>query len=84
MVSINYWGFSDRNTWMPGGGLIDTEYRPKPTFKTLKNLIKGEWMTAPFIARTDANGEITFRGSYGQYEVTQRLPGKNALPGPST
>ena len=41
-------------------------------------------MTAPFTTRTDANGEITFRGSYGQYEVTQRLPGKNTLPGPST
>jgi len=33
-------------------------------------------MTAPFTTRTDANGEITFRGFYGQYEVTQRLTGK--------
>jgi endo-1,4-beta-xylanase len=76
VVSINYWGFSDRNIWMPGGGLIDEEYRPKPSFKMLKNLIKGEWMTAPFTALTDENGEVAFRGFYGQYEVTRRLPGQ--------
>jgi endo-1,4-beta-xylanase len=76
VVSINYWGFSDRNIWMPGGGLIDAEYRPKPVFNLLKKLIKGEWMTAPFTARTDENGEISFRGFYGNYEVIERLPGK--------
>jgi len=76
VVSINYWGFSDRNIWIPGGGLIDAEYRPKPAFTTLKNLIKGEWMTAPFTIRTNENGEISFRGFYGQYEVTQNRPGR--------
>jgi GH35 family endo-1,4-beta-xylanase len=76
VVSINYWGFSDRNIWMPGGGLIDAEYRPKPAFDTLKTLIKGEWMTTPFIARTDENGEIAFRGFYGKYEVIRHLPGQ--------
>jgi endo-1,4-beta-xylanase len=76
VVSINYWGLSDRNIWMPGAGLIDAEYRPKPAFEMLKNLIKGEWMTAPFMAQTDENGEIAFRGFYGQYEITQRPPGQ--------
>jgi len=77
VVSINYWGLSDRNIWIPGAGLIDAEYHPKPVFHTLKGLIKGEWMTTPFTTRTDENGEITFRGFYGQYEVTQRLPGRH-------
>ncbi len=76
VVSINYWGLSDRKTWIPGGGLIDADYRPKPAFHTLKGLIKGEWMMTPFTARTDENGEITFRGFYGQYEATQLLPGQ--------
>ncbi len=79
VVSINYWGLSDRNIWIPGAGLIDAEYRPKPAFKTLKNLIKGEWITAPFTARTDEHGEINFRGFYGQYEATQPLPGRKHL-----
>ena len=75
VVSINYWGFSDRNIWIPGGGLIDSEYRPKPVFKTLKSLIKGEWMTAPFTAHTDENGEIAFHGFYGGYQAVRRLAG---------
>jgi len=76
VVSINYWGFSDRNIWMPGGGLIDAEYRPKPVFNLLKKLIKGEWLTAPFTACTDENGEISFRGFHGNYEAIERRPGK--------
>ncbi len=75
VVSINYWGLSDRDIWIPGGGLIDAGYRPKPVYRMLKNLIKGEWMTAPFTARTDENGEIAFRGFFGRYEITQCLPG---------
>lgn len=74
VVSINYWGLSDRNIWIPGAGLTDAEYRPKPVFSMLKNLIRGEWMTAPFMACTDENGEILFRGFYGRYEITQCLP----------
>ena len=76
VVSINYWGLSDHNIWIPGAGLIDAEYRPKPVFNMLKNIIKGEWLTAPFTARTDENGEIAFRGFYGKYEATQKLPGQ--------
>jgi len=59
--------------------LIDAEYRPKPAFNMLKKLIKGEWMTAPILACTDENGEISFRGFYGNYEAIQRLPGKKHL-----
>jgi hypothetical protein len=69
VVSINYWGLSDRQSWIKEGGLIDEEYRPKPVFERLKQLIKGEWLTQPFTACTDENGEITFRGFYGNYEL---------------
>jgi GH35 family endo-1,4-beta-xylanase len=69
VVSINYWGFSDRKSWMQGGGLVDEEYRPKPVFTRLTKLIKGEWLTQPFAACTDENGEITFRGFFGNYEL---------------
>jgi endo-1,4-beta-xylanase len=69
VVSINYWGLSDRRIWINSAGLIDEEYRPKPVFDKLKELIKGEWMTRPFKAQTDGNGEISFRGFYGRYEL---------------
>lgn len=75
VVSINYWGLSDRNIWIQGAGLVDAEYRPKPVFKALKSLIKDEWMTPPFTAQTDDTGKISFRGFFGQYEVIVRQPG---------
>ena len=49
--------------------MIDEEYRPKPVFERLKGLIKGEWLTQAFTACTDENGEITFQGFYGNYEL---------------
>jgi GH35 family endo-1,4-beta-xylanase len=75
VVSINYWGFSDRKSWIESGGLIDAEYRPKPVFNMLKKLIKGEWMTQPFKAQTDQNGEINFEGFLGKYDLV--LPKEN-------
>ncbi|HMD81226.1 MAG TPA: endo-1,4-beta-xylanase, partial [Anaerolineales bacterium] len=69
VASINYWGLSDRQSWIKEGGLIDEEYRPKPVFERLKQLIKGEWLTQPFTACTDENGEVAFRGFYGNYEL---------------
>jgi len=80
VASINYWGLSDRNIWIERGGLIDAEYRPKPVFQALKKLIKGEWLTAsptkPLTVRIGADGTVSWRGFYGQYEVTVRQPGK--------
>ena len=76
VVSINYWGLSDRQSWIKGGGLIDEEYRPKPVFERLKQLIKGEWLTQSFNARTDENGEIIFHGFYGSYDLVLRRTGQ--------
>lgn len=75
VVSINYWGLSDRNIWIQGAGLVDEEYRPKQSFNALKQLIKGEWMTPPIVARTDKAGQLSLRGFYGQYDGVIRQPG---------
>jgi GH35 family endo-1,4-beta-xylanase len=76
VVSINYWGFSERTIWLKGGGLVDEEYRPKPVFDALKRLIKGEWTTPPISATTDAEGKVSFRGFHGTYRVSLKQPGK--------
>jgi len=76
VASINYWGLSDRNIWIPGGGLVDAEYRPKPVFQALKKLIKGEWLTKPQTVHTGSDGSVAFRGFYGQYEVSVKQPGR--------
>jgi endo-1,4-beta-xylanase len=76
VVSINHWGLSDRNIWIPGGGLIDTEYHPKPVFKKLKQLIKQEWMTPPFSVSTGKDGLISFSGFLGQYKLSLQQSGR--------
>ena len=69
VVSINWWGLSDRNIWLKGGGLLDSEYNPKPVYNTLFKLIKQEWMTKNLRIDTDKNGEANFRGFYGEYDI---------------
>lgn len=73
VASINWWGFSDRNAWLPGGGFLDENMEPKPVFQALKRLIKDEWMTHDFVAVTDRKGACSFRGFYGEYEVQATL-----------
>ncbi|HIJ72327.1 MAG TPA: glycoside hydrolase family 10 [Planctomycetes bacterium] len=71
VASINWWGLSDRYIWMerPGGGLIDENYRPKPAYTTVRNLIKKEWMTKT-TRQTAEDGSVDFRGFYGDYNIT--------------
>jgi endo-1,4-beta-xylanase len=69
VVSINWWGFSDRNIWLPGGGLVDEEYNPKPVYIMLDKLINQTWKTNATI-QTDGQGNISFRGFFGEYDVT--------------
>jgi endo-1,4-beta-xylanase len=68
VASINWWGFSDRNIWLPGGGLIDEEYRPKPVYIMLDNLINKTWKTNLSV-KTDNQGTVAFRGFFGEYEI---------------
>jgi GH35 family endo-1,4-beta-xylanase len=68
VASINWWGFSDRSIWLPGGGLVDEEYRPKKVYTMLDNLINREWNTK--VQRVlDEEGKLSFRGFYGEYSV---------------
>jgi GH35 family endo-1,4-beta-xylanase len=69
VVSINWWGLSDRQIWLPGGGLLTKDYEPKPVYTRLKDLIHQQWQTN-LTARTDEKGQVTFRGFYGSYDIT--------------
>lgn len=73
VASINWWGFSDRNIWLPGGGLVDEEYRPKPVFEMLDKLINETWKTN-LEQRPDIDGKVTFRGYFGNYSIHLTTP----------
>jgi GH35 family endo-1,4-beta-xylanase len=69
VASINWWGFSDRDTWLEGGGLVDEKLQPKPAYITLHRLIREKWQTHGLELTTDAAGEVHFRGFLGTYQV---------------
>jgi endo-1,4-beta-xylanase len=69
VASINWWGFSDRNIWLPGGGLLDAEYQPKPVYLMLDRLINQTWKTNATV-QTDNQGIAYFRGYFGEYEIS--------------
>jgi endo-1,4-beta-xylanase len=74
VASINWWGLSDKDIWLPGGGLIDEEYNPKPVYNTLLKLIKTDWMTKNLKLETDKDGQAGFRGFYGEYDIVITKP----------
>ena len=70
VASVNWWGFSDRNIWLPGGGLVDEEYRPKKVYQMLDTLINETWKTTlTEDLDSNSNGQISFRGFYGTYSI---------------
>ncbi len=73
VASINWWGFSDRNIWLPGGGLVDAEYQPKPVYVMLDRLINQTWKTNTTV-QTDSQGAARFRGFFGEYEISLSTP----------
>jgi len=73
VASINWWGLSDRQIWLPGGGLIDKEYEPKPVYNRLRDLTHRQWKTSMDV-QTDEKGQAAFRGFYGTYDVSIKMP----------
>ncbi|GAB2579321.1 endo-1,4-beta-xylanase [Spirosoma areae] len=74
VASINWWGLSDKNIWLKGGGMLDEEYNPKPVYNTLMKLIKEDWMTKNVSLTTNKQGNVAFRGFYGRYQVVVAKP----------
>ncbi len=72
IASINWWGLSDKNIWLKGGGLLDESYNPKPVYTALMKRIKTDWMTKNVSLTTDKTGTASFRGFYGTYQMTIR------------
>ena len=72
MAGITWWNLGD-GTAVKGenkalGGLIDEKFDPKPSYRVLDRLINHDWKTR-LTAKTDAQGDLRFRGFCGKYTV---------------
>ncbi len=75
--AITWWNLSDGGWLNAPAGLLRRDHSPKPAYEELLKLIKGEWWLAPTKMTTDANGQISFRGFLGEYEIaldSQHIP----------
>ncbi len=72
ITSISWLGFSDERSYLPGGGLVDENYKPKPVYNRLMKLIHEEWKTN-LSTTTNKEGMVTFRGFYGKHMVVLKL-----------
>ena len=79
MAGITWWNLGD-GTAVKGeneakGGLVDGDFNPKPAYRALDKLINQDWKTQTQ-AQSDAQGQASFRGFYGRYQVTVTSAGK--------
>lgn len=61
------WGTSAYN--QNQGLFLDKDFNEKPTLDMWKELVMDEWMTK-VSGKTDENGEFTFRGHFGDYDIS--------------
>jgi hypothetical protein len=68
--AITWWDLSDGGWLNAPAGLLRQDHTPKPAYNALLQLIKGDWWLAPTKMMTDANGQFSFSGFLGDYEVS--------------
>jgi GH35 family endo-1,4-beta-xylanase len=68
--AITWWDLSDGGWLNAPAGLLRKDHSPKPAYEELLKLIKGEWWLAPTKMTTDANGQFSFTGFLGEYQLS--------------
>jgi GH35 family endo-1,4-beta-xylanase len=68
--AITWWNLTDGGWLNAPAGLLRHDQSPKPAYAALRNLIKGEWWLSPTRMTTDSDGQISFAGTLGQYELS--------------
>jgi hypothetical protein len=66
---VTYWSAADVASQKIERGLLDAYSQPRQSYYTLKKLITDDWTTRLGM-KTDANGQVQFRGFAGNYTIT--------------
>ncbi len=74
--SITWWDITDGGWLHAPAGLIRADGSRKPAYEELLKLVKGEWWLKPTRMTTNAEGQVSFNGFLGDYEVM--IDGKKA------
>jgi endo-1,4-beta-xylanase len=68
--AITWWDFSDGGWLNAPAGLLRADQSCKPAYTELYKLVKGEWWLPPTRMTTDANGQFSFCGFLGEYQLS--------------
>jgi GH35 family endo-1,4-beta-xylanase len=77
VVSFTWWDFTENDSYIKGSALLRKDLSPKPAYLVLDELINRRWKTRAQMT-TDAEGRITLRGFYGEYQVEPAAGQKTA------
>lgn len=67
---ITWWDLIDGHWLNAPAGLIRADCSPKPAYKELFKLIKGEWWGKKTTLAADSAGKVRFRAFAGTYEIS--------------
>ena len=67
---ITWWDLSDGGWLNAPAGLLRKDHSRKPAYNELLKLVEGEWWLPPTQFITDTNGQFTFSGFLGEYELS--------------
>jgi GH35 family endo-1,4-beta-xylanase len=76
VTSITMWGFWEGRHWAPDAALYRKDWTPKPAAQAFIDLVHKEWTTRDS-GTTNASGEYSTRGFYGDYVVTATHNGQS-------
>jgi endo-1,4-beta-xylanase len=68
--AITWWDLSDGGWLNAPAGLLRKDHSCKPAYNELLKLVKGEWWLAATKMATDANGQLSFAGFLGEYDLS--------------
>jgi len=82
MAGITWWNLGDGTAHgdegVAGGGLADHDFKPKPAYEVLNQLINHDWKTN-LEAKSNADGCAKFRGFHGCYEIRVTANGNTKI-----